>query len=62
MSSSKKAYSLKPELVPGQKAKSAEQSAFRHELNQSQWEAVSNTEGPQLVPVKRVPWYIEWHT
>tara|TARA_Y100000589_G_scaffold327128_1_gene368338 strand:+ start:12 stop:2114 length:2103 start_codon:yes stop_codon:yes gene_type:complete len=49
MSSSKKAYSLKPELVPEQKAKSAEQSAFRHELNQSQWEAVSNTEGPQLV-------------
>ena len=50
MSSSKKAYSFKKrELVPEQKAKSAEQSAFRHELNQSQWEAVSNTEGPQLV-------------
>ena len=45
MSSSKKAYSLKREVVPEQKAKGADQSAFRHELNQSQWEAVSNTEG-----------------
>ena len=37
MSSSKKAYSLKREVVPEQKAKGADQSAFRHELKQSQW-------------------------
>lgn len=49
MSTIKKGYSLKKEAINESEIRVPTQSAFKHELNESQWQAVSNTEGPQLV-------------